>query len=247
MPVVEAKASLVMDVGTGITLFSHNAETPLPMASLTKIMTAILILENHSLDEVVTVEDNMAEFGELGVKMWLQQYEKITVGNLLMGLLIPSAGDAAMALAIYDSGSAEAFVERMNRRAESLNLKNTHFMNPVGLDKEGHYSTAADLALLTRYALRNKDFSRIVQTHRAVVTSTDGRIVHSLETTNYLLDSYLDVRGVKTGTTDDAGQALINLARNQGGKEIVVVLLNSPSRFQESKRLIDWTFRSYRW
>jgi serine-type D-Ala-D-Ala carboxypeptidase (penicillin-binding protein 5/6) len=245
-PVPDAKAALLMDMGTGMVLYQKNAYARLPMASLTKIMTAIIILENHSLDEIVTVKDDF-NGTDLGVKMWLRQYEKMTVENLLISLLVPSAGDAAMALAEYHSGSVEKFVKAMNEKAKMLNLRDTHFVNPVGLDDPDHYSSAYDLALLTKFALRNKDFRRIVQIPGATVTSVDGKTSHSFEGTNYLLDSYLDIRGVKTGTTDAAGESLINLARNSDGAEVIVVLLNSPDRFQESKRLLDWSFRNFKW
>jgi len=246
-PVIGAKAALLMDLDTGIVMYEKNPDQQLPMASLTKIMTAVLILDSHRLDEVVTIDDDFNSMGELGVRMWLQKYEKITVESLLTGLLVPSAGDAAMALAKYHSGSVEAFMEAMNNKARMLNLKNTNFVNPHGIDAENHYSSAYDLAILTKYALRNKDFRRIVRISGATVTSANGQISHSLEGTNYLLNSYLDIRGVKTGTTDAAGESLINLAHNTNGKEVIVVLLNSPSRFQESKSIIDWAFRNFLW
>ena len=248
-PVIDAKAALLMDYDTSTVMYSKNEYQPLPMASLTKIMTASIILDSHKLDEVVTIDENYAAMSDdvLGVRMWLVKGEKITVGNLLMGLLIPSAGDAAMALAKYHSGSVGAFVKEMNKKAEILNLKNTHFVNPIGMDAAGHYASAYDLAILTKYALRNKDFRRIVRTTSASVTSVDGKTVHQLNGTNFLLNSYLDIEGVKTGTTDGAGECLINLAKNENGREIIVVLLNSPDRFQENKSIIDWAFRNFSW
>ena len=248
-PVVEAKAALIMDASSGEVLYKKNASTRLPMASLTKIMTALIILESHDLDEVVTIEENysLRSSDELGVRIWLRQYEKLTVEDLLEALLLPSAGDAALALATYHSGSEEAFVEEMNERAKVLNLKNTHFVNPIGIDAEGHYSTAMDMAILTKNALRFRDFRRIVQMKVAEIKSTDGRISHSFDNTDYLLNSYLDIRGIKTGTTDGAGECLINLAYNEEGHSVISVLLDSPNRFQENKSLIDWAFRSYEW
>jgi len=246
-PVAEAKGVLLMDLDTGMVMYEKNSNQKLPIASLTKIMTAVIILDSHSLDEVVTVEDDFNNMGELGVRMWLQQYEKITVGDLLIGLLVPSAGDAAIALATYHSGSVKDFINEMNEKAKMLNLRNTHFTNPIGLDEDKHYSSAYDLAILTKYALRNKDFRRIVRIQNATVTSVNGVIEHKLEGTDELLNSYLDIRGVKTGTTDAAGQSLINLAHNSNGKEVIVVLLNSPDRFQESKEIIDWGFRNFKW
>ncbi len=244
-PDIEAKAAMIMDYDTGIVLYDKNIHDELPMASLTKIMTAILILDNHDLSEVVTVESDFE--GLYGVRIWLKQWEKLTVGDLLKALLIPSAGDAAIALAEYHSGSVEDFVKAMNARAQELNLVHTHFVNPVGLDADGHYSSAYDLAILTKYALHFPAFRAIIKMDAASISSVDGKFYHGFESTNYLLNSYLDIQGVKTGTTDGAGQSLINLARNERGHEVIAVLLNSPSRFQENKSMIDWTFRSYVW
>ncbi|MBN1258177.1 D-alanyl-D-alanine carboxypeptidase [Candidatus Peregrinibacteria bacterium] len=243
-PAVEAKAALVMDLATGLVLYGKNARQPLPMASLTKIMTAVLILESHTLDETVKVVDDFK--GLEGVRMWLRKYERMTVENLLMGLLIPSAGDAAIALATHHSGSVPAFVQEMNRKAIELGLKNTHFTNPVGLDEEGHFSTAYDLAILTKRALRDPSFRRIVQIAETGITSQSG-FSYYLKNTNKLLGGYLDIRGVKTGTTDEAGASLISLAVSPDGHEVLAVLLNSPSRFQENKGIIDWVFRNYFW
>lgn len=246
MPVIEAKSALVLDVDSNVILFEKAIHEPMPMASLTKIMTALLILENHRLDEVVTVDHDYSGV-DVGVRIWLHQYEKITVGDLLIGLLVPSGGDAALALASYHSGTVDAFVSAMNARATTLGMTRTRFTNPIGLDDDGHYSTAHDLALLTKQALRNADFRRIVRMPNATVSSTNGRIAHRFESTNALLNSYLNILGVKTGTTDGAGASLINLARNGQGREILAIVLNSPQRFQENKRLIDWSFRNFTW
>ena len=248
-PKIEAKAAIAMDLDSGIILYEKNIREELPMASLTKIMTAILILESHDLSEVVTIEENYGNLKEddVGVRIWLRMHEKITVENLLISLLVRSAGDSALALATHHSGSVEAFVDEMNERANELNLKQTHFINPIGLDADGHYSSAYDLAILTKFALRLPTFRSIVKIKRATVKSTNGKISHGFNSTNYLLNSYLDIQGVKTGTTDAAGASLINLARNDYGREIITVLLNSPDRFQENKSMIDWVFRSYSW
>jgi D-alanyl-D-alanine carboxypeptidase len=244
-PEIQAKAGLVTDVRTGIRICAKNVDTPLPMASLTKIMTAILILEDHAMNEVVTVQNDFSDLE--GVRIWLRYGEKLTVYDLLQALLIRSAGDAAIALAEHHSGDVASFVASMNHRADQLGLTETRFVNPVGLDADGHHSSADDLALMTRYALRFPEFREIIRRDKARITSTDGKIDHSFDSTNYLLGSYLDIAGVKTGTTDLAGQSLINLARDENGNEILSILLNSPQRFQENKGLIDWTFRHYRW
>lgn len=244
-PDIQAKAALIMDYDTGLFLYEKNIHKALPMASLTKIMTAILILEGHDLSEIVTVESDFS--GLEGVRIWLMQGERITVGNLLKALLIRSAGDVAIALAEHHSGTVEDFVREMNQRAKGLNLVHTHFANPIGLDEDGHYSSAYDLAILSKYALRFPTFRAIVRLDKATISSVDGKFHHTFKSTNDLLDSYLDIQGVKTGTTDGAGQSLINLARNDRGHEVIAVLLNSPSRFQENKSMIDWAFRSYQW
>jgi serine-type D-Ala-D-Ala carboxypeptidase (penicillin-binding protein 5/6) len=248
-PEIEAKSALVMDVGSGAVLFEKDSHKQMSMASLTKIMTALLILESHDLDEVVTVDENYAAMGEdkIGVKIWLKKGEKMTVGNLLIALLVRSAGDAALTLAKYHSGSVEEFVNDMNEKAQILNLKNTHFTNPIGMDNDDHYSSAFDLAILTKCALRFPAFRNIIKMKEAEITSMDGLTKHSFETTNYLLYSYLDIEGVKTGTTDTAGESVINLARSPDGHEIIAIVLNSPDRFQENKSIIDWVFRSYTW
>ena len=244
-PVIDAKSALLIDLNTGIVLFEKNSDKRLAMASLTKIMTAVVILESHKLNEVVTVKDAHRN-DDVGVRIWLYNGEKITIENLLIGLLVPSGGDAALALAEYHSGSVEEFAKEMNKKAKELGLKNTQFKNPIGLDEDGHYSSAKDLATLTKYALKFKTFRSIINIQHANIKSTNGKIDHDFHNTNYLLNGYLDIRGVKTGTTDEAGESLINLGRNNGN-EVLTILLNSPNRFQESKVMIDWAFSNYRW
>lgn len=244
-PDIEAKAALIMDYDTGLVLYDKSMHEEMPMASLTKIMTAILILEDHDLSDVVTVESDFAELE--GVRIWLRQGERVTVHDLLKALLIRSAGDAATALAEHHSGTVEDFVSAMNERAKKLNLIHTQFANPIGLDEEGHYSSAYDLAILSKYALHFPTFRAIVRLDEASISSVDDKFHHYFESTNDLLNSYLDILGVKTGTTEGAGQSLINLARNDRGHEVIAVLLNSPARFQENKSMIDWAFRSYEW
>ncbi len=244
-PDIKAKAALLMDVSTGIILYEKNADEALPMASLTKIMTAMLILENHDLDEVVEVQSNFSELE--GVKIGLHRGETMTIHNLLKALLIRSAGDAAMALAEYHSGSVENFVEEMNQRALDLDLYKTHFANPVGLDDVGHSASAKDLAVLSRYAMRLPAFRDIVKMSQATIESANGQFSYSFDSTNKLFGSYLNILGIKTGTTDEAGESLINLAKNDNGNEVIAVLLNSPDRFQENKSMIDWAFRNYLW
>ncbi len=244
-PALQAKAALVMDASSGIILFEKNSRAPLPIASLTKIMTALVILESHGLQETVTVQDNHADVP--GVKIGFFKNEKLTVQSLLTALLVRSGGDAALILADFHSGSETAFVEEMNRKARVLHLSQTQFKNPIGLDAEGHYSTAYDLALLTKQAMRDPAFRAIVREPEAEISSVDGQFHHAFKNTNQLLGSYLNVIGVKTGTTDAAGESIINWAVGPRGQELIAMVLDSPNRFQENKSLMDWSFRNYFW
>lgn len=245
VPDVDARAAMVIDVGSGLILYEKNAQERLPMASLTKIMTAVLILESHKLNEVVTIDEN---YGSIpGVKIWLEKSEKITVGDLLIGLLVPSGGDAALALAKYHSGSVEKFVEEMNQKATLLSLSNTHFKNPIGLDEEGHYASAVDLGMLSRYAMRKTPFRDIVRMPDAEIFSVDRAFRHAFENTNKLLGTALNILGIKTGTTDAAGASIINLARDPHGNEVIAIVLDSPNRFGENRYLLNWAFENFTW
>jgi serine-type D-Ala-D-Ala carboxypeptidase (penicillin-binding protein 5/6) len=175
----------------------------------------------------------------------LEPGEKITIENLLYGMLIHSGNDAAFALAKADSGNIDDFVKKMNKKAEVLGLKNTHFTNPIGLDDKDAYSTAYDLYLLSKFAYSNNFIKNAVKQTKKEIASSNHKIVHELENTNQLLKSYLDVEGLKTGTTDEAKQCLITIAKNKKGNKIITIILGSDDRFGESKILIDWTFRSY--
>lgn len=244
-PVVKAKSVMAVDLQNGMPLYEQNAYAHRPIASITKLMTIAIILEENKLSEVVTVSKEASTVE--GSKIWLAPGEKISVENLLYAAIIPSANDAAYALAEYNSGSAENFVTKMNRKAEELGLHDTHFTNPVGLDEPGNYSSAYDLAILGRYAY-GKSFIR----HAAVIkdmeiSSTNGKLTHKLKSTNDLLDSYLKVLGLKTGTTDLAGQCLVAIIENSKGNDILTVVLDSPSRYSETKLLADWVFRTFNW
>jgi serine-type D-Ala-D-Ala carboxypeptidase (penicillin-binding protein 5/6) len=234
-PVLSAKSVFVMDTASGGKNWSKNEDMPLPMASLTKLMTAIVIIENHSLDEIVTVTQTAAKTE--GSTMHLEEGEQITVQNLLLGLLINSANDAAVALAIYDAGSVMTFVEKMNDRARILGLYHTHFANPHGLDAENHFSSAFDLALLAKYSLQFDFIRRTVIKKSEEALSIDGRVKHLLKNTNDLLFSPFPVYGMKTGTTDNANECLIIIVKKQE-KEYIFVILGSEDRYLDAKTLL---------
>ncbi|MFA5009799.1 MAG: D-alanyl-D-alanine carboxypeptidase family protein [Patescibacteria group bacterium] len=244
---LDTKAAIITDVHSGRILYSKNSTTQLPIASLTKIMTALVVLDQHG-DQLNTVISVPAEAVNVtGSKMSLYANEKITIHNLLKGMLIESANDAATALAYTINGNPKDFVASMNQKAGSLGLIGTHFTNPVGFDDDQHYSTAEDVVKLASAAMDNKVFADIVATPKATVRDVTGKFVHQLITTNKLLSQYKNVIGIKTGTTDEAGESLVAAVSGDSGQTVIVVLLDSPNRFQEGKKALDWALKAYSW
>lgn len=244
-PIIGAKSSIAIDEKSGAVLFEKNAHQRVSVASITKLMTVLIIVEENSLSDVVKVGKSSA--GTEGSTMYLRTNEEISVKNLLYGAMIASANDAAEALAEFNAGSSDKFVEKMNQKAKLLGLTNTHFSNPVGLDDPRNYSSAFDIAKLGRHVYKNQLIKEIAQIKNIEVQSVDGKYTHKLENTNDLLDSYLNIKGLKTGRTSDAGECLVSIAENENGNEILTVVLNSPQRFTETKILTDWIFRAYNW
>lgn len=244
-PVISAQSSIVLDLNSGVFLYEKDIHTQRPIASITKLMTSILILEENKLDEIVTISENAANTE--GSTMNLQAGEKISLENLLYATIIHSANDAAMALAEHNAGNTEKFVEKMNKKAKDIGMSKTNFSNPTGLDDPNNYSSVHDIALLGTKAYQLPFIQKAATTKEMEVKSITGDLSHKLESTNKLLYSYLQINGLKTGSTDQAGQCLVAIASNQDHNQILTVVLNSPDRFQESKSLIDWTFKAYTW
>ncbi len=236
-PAVTADALIVYDVDAGRTLYSRNSEQRLPPASLTKLMTALLVLETENLSDEVTVAG-----ADLvgGASMGLEDGEVVTVRDLLWGLLVASGNDAAATLARYTGGDAGGFVDMMNGRAQELGLDDTTFVNPHGLDAEGHVSSADDILTLTLRLLEFPLFREIVATRDALVAG------HSLANTNEMLDLYPGVDGVKTGTTSLAGQCLV-LSVNDGDRRLLIVVLGSEDRYADVASLHDLYRANYEW
>jgi D-alanyl-D-alanine carboxypeptidase (penicillin-binding protein 5/6) len=241
-PVVTAKAAIIIDLDSGKVLFEKNSGEQLPIASLTKLMTAVVARENYSLEDFVIVSRNASK--QPAAKIWLQIGEKLLVQDLLKATLIESANDAATALA--EKMGMEKFVEKMNAKAKVLGLRSSSFANPVGYDDEANFSTVSDLATLAKYFLRDEFLRKIAATGKTGIASTSG-IVHELYSTNNLFGSYLEIRGLKTGLTEDAGECLAAISRMENGKEILAIVLNSPKRFQEGKALLTWAAKSFQW
>lgn len=200
-------------------------------------MTALIALENYSLNEVITISPIDTE----PVKMDLETGEKITVENLLYGLLVGSANDAAVALARHFPTGEAGFIAAMNLKAKSLHLLNTQFTNPVGFDNFGQYTTVHDLSLLTAEAMQSAFFKRLVSTISITVTDVDHTISHELTSLNLLLGRVSGLAGVKTGFTHLAGECLITFIQRQN-HQIITVVLASNDRFGDTSQLIDWGF-----
>ena len=245
-PVIKATSTIITDLDTGKVLFAKDADRQLPMASITKIMTTLIVLNNKSnLNEVYTVPEEATKV--TGSRMYLAVGEKMTIYNLLQGTLIESANDAAYTLAEDTFGSQDQFVAAMNAYANVLNLNGTHFANTWGMDNKSHYSCARDLAHLAGVALQNQIFREIVAIKKTTVTDIYGKLQHNLNNTNKLLGKYANIVGGKTGTTDNAGESLVVAAKGESNQTVIVVLLNSPDRFAEGKTLLDWALKAYNW
>ncbi|MBI4057858.1 D-alanyl-D-alanine carboxypeptidase [Candidatus Microgenomates bacterium] len=241
-PHIKAAAVIIQDTDSGAVFYERNADSLLPPASTTKIMTALVALEHFNIDDVVTV--GQIDVG--GQTMELVNGEQLTVEDLLYGLLIFSANDAAEVLVRSFPGGRQAFITAMNEKAKLLHLSNTHFMNPSGLYEASHVSTARDLARLASYAEENPIFSKIVSTRSRTVVALNNVKAHKLVNLNMLLGSVPGVLGVKTGRTDEGGEALVTFIE-RGGHSLMIVILGSVDRFGDTKALIDWAYTSYSW
>lgn len=241
-PDVDASYGIVM-TSDGQVLWSRSPEESSSIASTTKIMTAIVALENGNLDQQVTVSENAASVGESSAS--LTAGSQTTLRDLLYAMMVESGNDAAVAVAEGVAGSSDAFVDMMNAKAAELNLHNTHFSNPNGLEQEGHHSCASDLAVLAQYAMRKQDFRDMVGSKTVTVDLGHGE--ETIESTDVLLGSYDGLIGVKTGFTDEAGYCFVG-ACNRDGLEIYSVVLGSSdagSRFTSTRELMDWAYKHY--
>ena len=223
----------------GLTRWQQSADRRLPPASLTKIMTALLVLERGGLDQVAVV--GSAAVAETGTRVGLRFKDRLSVADLLAASLIASANDACHALADQVAGNEQAFVQQMNQRALALGLADTHFANACGHDAVGHYASARDLAALTEQALTHTEFARLVAlpTLTIAVVNSGRKIV--LQSSNALLGRYPGVIGVKTGYTPQGGKCLVALAERDG-QRVLLVLLNAPDRWWSASDVFDRAF-----
>jgi len=241
-PEMSAESYIVVDALTGDVLFEQNSTTALPIASITKMMTALVVVESSDLSRVVVVDAESC--GIEGSSVNLYKGEKISIQDLLYALMLESANDAAVCLARAVSGSVEAFATLMNEKAEALGMKNSHFMNPHGLEDPEHYSTAYDMALLWREALKNEFLCELVAT-KSYKIPLDGRDGYRyLSNHNKLLKSYEPCVGGKTGFTKTAGRCLVTVCEKDGIK-LITVTLNDPNDWEDHKNITDYAFSLY--
>ena len=236
---VNAEAAVVMDADSGRLLYAQNPDKRLANASTTKIMTALLTLEQPDQDRYFTVDSDAIQVE--GTTMGLQPGDSVTLHQLAAGMLLPSGNDAANAAAVEIAGSEEAFVRLMNQRAAELGLENTQYRNPSGRDAEGHYSSARDLATLAAHALENEDFADIVSKQEIRMAFGNPPYNRSLYTTNKLLERYPYAIGGKTGYTDDAGLCLVTAAEKDGTR-LIIVTLNGKDDVNTHMRLYEHFF-----
>jgi serine-type D-Ala-D-Ala carboxypeptidase (penicillin-binding protein 5/6) len=235
-PAVRSVAAIAVDADTGLTIASRNADAHLAEASLTKMMTALVALDRAQLTDVITAtERSRSEPSIIG----LDPGDKLSLEDMLYGLLLPSGNDAALAIAeTVGGGSIDRFVGWMNERAASMGLHNTHYANPHGLDQEGHYTSARDQAIVARAFMAEPTLARIVATPNHVVP---GPPLYGFRTSNPLLGVYPGADGIKTGFTDDAGRCLASTAVRDG-RRIITIVLNSPNIASDSISLLDAAF-----
>ena len=239
---ISAQSACLMEAESGKLLYSKNADKRMHMASTTKVMTAILAIESVlSLDTVLTTPAEAV--GVEGSSVYLAENEKITFEALLYSLLLASANDAAVAIAMHVAGSVDAFVDLMNDKAQDLGLSNTNFTNPHGLYDENHYTTARDLASLMAYAMKNDIFAAITASQKRVF-AREGEGVRVLINHNKLLKTYDGVIGGKTGFTKKSGRCLVSVAERDGLR-LIAVTLNASDDWRDHASLYDFAFLSY--
>lgn len=242
-PAVSASSAILVDADSGQVLFEKNADERRPPASTTKIMTALLLLETVPLDEMITADKEVSETD--GSSLYLAPGESVSAEDLLYAILLRSANDACVAVAKRVAGSQRAFAELMNRRAAEIGAVNTHFANPHGLHDPDHYSTARDLATITRYAFRYPEFARAVATRYRIIQRDPANKDIYLKNHAKFLWHYPGADGVKTGYTVPAGRCFVGSATRNGWR-LISVVLNSPDMYAETRLLLDYGFANFK-
>lgn len=239
---VSAKSAVLIEADSGDTVYEKNADIRMPMASTTKIMTAIVAIENCPLDKEVKITKESV--GIEGSSIYLHEGETLTMEQLLYALLLSSANDASVAIATEVGGNLSAFVDMMNEKAKELGLCDTHFDNPHGLDSENHYTTSKDLSKIAAYAMKNPIFADIVSTYKKAIPLNDGEGTRVLVNHNKLLRLYDGAVGIKTGFTKKSGRCLVSCAEVDGVR-MICVTLNAPNDWSDHRNMLDYGFSQY--
>lgn len=240
---ITAKSAYVEDIDTGTVLFERNSERILLPASTTKLMTALVALDEFQLDQVIVVP----ELPRIeGFNYEFAVGEQMYVKDLLKATLIQSNNDAAYILALSSSAGIESFVQKMNTKAQALQLQSTQYKNPAGFDEDAQRSSAHDLVILSKEFMKNEFLASVVATKTAEITDLSGKYTHAFESTHKLLGVDPTVVGIKTGTTEGAAQVLITQFKREN-HNIIVVVMGSDDRYLETTKLVDWVFNSYVW
>ena len=237
-----SSAEIVVELNTGRILHEKNAYEKKYMASTTKILTAITIIENCKIDDVVTVTKETV--GVEGSSIYLEAGERLSVKDLLYGLMLRSGNDCAETLAVHCSGSIEKFADLMNNTAKRIGANNSNFINPHGLHDENHYTTAYDLSLISRYAMKNEIFREIVGKKSVIIPHITRDYNRKLINKNKMLNDFEGANGIKTGYTKKAGRCLVSSCVRDG-MELICVVLNCPPMFERSKELLNTTYNNY--
>lgn len=243
VPEFSARAVIIKDLATGAVLFQKNASESMPIASTTKIISALVASEYFKSNSELTVQTGASAEGS---RVGLIKGENLSFRSLLYGMLLNSGNDAAFAIAENYPKGVKGFVDAMNQKAAELDLKNSHFDNPAGFDSPRHYSSAYDLSVITEEALKNDVLARIFATKETNIVSLNKKYTHQLVNLNKLLTNVWGVLGVKTGTTEEAKENLVTLVE-RNGKKVLIVLLGSNDRFGETTKLIEWTYSNWDW
>lgn len=243
-PSINSKASVIIDRNSNIILYGKNENEKRKMASTTKIMTSLIVIENCNLYDTIEISRKAALTG--GSRLGLKTGDKITIKDLLYGLMMRSGNDCAVALAEYAGGDINGFANKMNKKSEELGLKNTHFETPHGLDSDEHYTTAYELALLSNYALNNKIFAKIVGTKNYTILINGQQ--KQLTNTNELLGNFDGIYGIKTGFTNGANRCLVTACKRNDIDVICVVLGADTKKFrtQDSIKLLNYVFDNFK-
>ena len=237
-----SKAEIVMEKISGRILYENNSNVKLPMASTTKIVTAITVIDNYDVNKIITVPKECV--GIEGSSIYLKVGEKYKVLDLLYGLMLRSGNDSAETLATCLAGSIENFCKQMNNVAKKCGVKDSNFTNPHGLNDENHYTTAYDLAKITCYALQNKIFKDIVSSKKYQAIEIESQTKRYWSNKNKMLSNYEGATGVKTGFTKNAGRCLVS-SSERCGFEVVSVVLNCPNMWQRSEELLNYAYDNY--